>query len=177
VLEVQVGGNITVYIYVCMRYRVTEILPSTLMCVWGRGWGKCYCVQWFASEVNCGGNITVYIEVCLRYRVREMLLFTVMCVWGTSYRKITGCSDVCLRHRVVEILLCTMMCVWGTGWGKWYCVQGCVCGTGWGNCYCLQWCLSEVQSEINVTVYNDLSRRHSVMEILLYRLMCVWGTD
>jgi len=44
--EVQVGGNFTVYIDVCL---CTE-------------WGKCYCVQWCVSEVQREGNVTVYSD-------------------------------------------------------------------------------------------------------------------
>jgi len=80
VSEVQGEGNVTVYSDVCLRYREREMLLCTVMCVWGTGWGKCYCVQWCVSEVQSEGNVTVYSDVCLRYRVREMLLWSVMFV-------------------------------------------------------------------------------------------------
>ena len=37
---VQSGGNVTVYSYVCLRYRVREMLLFSVMCVCGTGWGN-----------------------------------------------------------------------------------------------------------------------------------------
>jgi len=64
VSEVQGEGNHTVYSDVCLRYRVREMLLSTVMC----------------SELQDEGNIIVYSDVCLTYRVREKLFCTEMCV-------------------------------------------------------------------------------------------------
>ena len=129
------GITCIVYSDVCLRYRVGEMLLCTVMCVWGTGWEKCYCVQWCVSEVQGGRNVIVYSDVCLRYRVGEMLLCT---VWGTeggkcyweqwrvsevhSGRNVTVYSDVCLRYRVNEILFGVVIFVWCTGWEKCYCV-------------------------------------------------------
>jgi len=69
--EVQVGGNVTVYSDVCLRYRVREMLLCTVMCVCGTEWWKCYCVQLCVSEVQGEGNVIVFSDVCLWYRVGE----------------------------------------------------------------------------------------------------------
>ena len=45
----------------------------------------------------------------------------------------------------------------------------------WNNMYRVQWCVSEVQGEGNITVYSDLSLKYRVGEMLLCRVMCVWG--
>ena len=102
VYEVQSEGNVAVYSYVCLRYRVREMLLYTvmcqryimremllftLMCVWGSRWGKCYCIHWCVSEVYGDGNVTFYNVVSLSYRVREILLFIMICVWGTEWGK------------------------------------------------------------------------------------------
>jgi len=75
-------GNITEYSDFCLIYRIREMLHCSVVCVWGREWRKCYCVEWCVSELQCERNFTAYNEVYITYRVREMLLCTVMCVWS-----------------------------------------------------------------------------------------------
>ena len=79
VSEVQVGGNITVYINVCLRFKVREILICTVMFsdVQGEGNGTVYRD---VSEVQNEGYITVYSDMFLRYRLREILLRKLICV-------------------------------------------------------------------------------------------------
>jgi len=150
--EVHGEGKFTVYIIMSLKYRVGDMLPCTVMFIWGTSWGKFYCVRWCVSEVDGDGNITVYsyvclrycvremnIDVCLKYRVRELIMCTGMFFWGTVWGKyycvywfvcevqiegnIVVYSDVCLMYTLWEMLLCKIMCVWGTGIGKCYCVE------------------------------------------------------
>jgi len=84
-----------VYIYVYIRYRVTELLLNTVMSVRGTGWGKYYCVHLCVYEVQGDGNTTEYSDVS---EVEGGVNVTVY-------------SDLFLTYIVVEILLRTLMCV------------------------------------------------------------------
>ena len=65
-----------------------EMLLCTVMCFYGTGWRKHYCVQLCVYKVQDDGIITEHNDECQRYRVGEILLCTVMCLCGTGIRKL-----------------------------------------------------------------------------------------
>ena len=160
--ELQGEGNVIVYIEVCVRYRVIELLPWNLICLWGT-----YCE-----------NIIVYSDIILKYSVWEMLQCYVSDVQSEGNN--TFYNDVILNYwlmqfysvqwcdcelQSLELLLCTLMfCVSYRVRKMIQCTVICVCGTGWWKYYYEHWCLSELQGEGNVTVYNVVCVKYRLRE-------------
>ena len=176
-----VRGKYVLYSGVCLRYRVREMLLCTVMFIWGRGWGKFYCVHWCAwgtvwgkcycvhccvSELQGEWNVTVYTDVCLRYRVREILLCRVRCVWGTGWRKIY-CIQWCVSEVQGEWNITMYSDVFLRKGVKEMLLptEMCVWGTGWGKYYFAQWCVSEVHVDGNIIVYTDVSVHQLITSI------------
>ena len=176
----------------CLRYSVKEMLHFTMMCVWGTEWVKCYCIQWCAYLSYKARKILLCSMMCVWDTLRGKCYSLQWCVWFTGWENFYS-IELCVSevegegNFTVYIDVSEVQSEWIISVNidlshryrvrENYCLQLDVSDVqGEGMLLYKMICLSKIQGEEFVTVYNYVCLRYILREILLYTLICIWGT-